>query len=396
MKAAGPAEQLIWDRLPGQERAVTALRSAAGSPGDAYLLTGPPGSGLEVAARLFAAATLCPDQCGACTVCGRALRGIHPDVVILEPEGYTYPIEAIREAVAQAALSPMEATRRVLVLLEADRIIERSQNALLKALEEPNPTVTWVLVAGLLEPLLPTILSRCRMVELAPVPEEAVLAQVRDQAGAAFHTDPHVAVRACRGDAARAVALVTDQSAAELRQLAIDAALGTAGTAGRPGAPLAAPLSVRGALAAAGRVQAAGLTARQAREEAAVAELAELEEAVSGGPRKGRGTAALRKRVTERAKRAARRAETDVSIDFCGWLAQAYRDLAALSSGAPEDAIGAPDRLADLTAAAPRRATATWLRLAEDALGAQQAIRENALPSLAVEAALLAPAALGG
>ncbi|HEU5003610.1 MAG TPA: hypothetical protein VFW71_12655 [Actinomycetota bacterium] len=376
----------LWDRLPGQERAATALRSAAGSPGDAYLLTGPPGSGIEIAARVFAAAVLCPDQCGACSTCSRALRGIHPDVVILEPEGYTYPIEAIREATAQAALSPMEAARRVLVLLEADRIIERSQNALLKALEEPNPTVTWVLVAGLLDPLLPTILSRCRLVELAAVPEEAALAQVRERAGEASHTDPGVAVRACRGDAARAVALVTDALAAALRQLAIDAALGTA-------SPLA---GVRGALETAGRVQAAGLAARQAGEQAAAAELAELEEVLGGGPGKGRGSAAVRKRITERAKRAARRAETDVSIDFCGWLAQAYRDLAALSAGAPDSAVGAPDRLADLAAAASRRATAAWLRLAEDALGAQRAIRENALPSLAVEAALLAPAALGG
>lgn len=383
MTASGAA---IWDRLAGQERAATALQAAARSPGDAYLLTGPPGSGTELAARIFAAAVLCPDQCGVCTACSRALRGIHPDVVILEPEGYTYPIEAIREAVAQAALSPMEATRRVLLLLEADRIIERSQNALLKALEEPNPTVTWVLVAAVLDPLLPTILSRCRLVELAPVPEEAVLAQVRERAGGMHHTDPGVAVRACRGDATRAVALVTEELAAALRQLAIDAAVGTASAL--PG--------VRGALEAAGRVQAAGLAARQAREEAAVTELAELEEALGGGPGKGRGSAALRKRITERAKRAARRAETDVSIDFCGWLAQAYRDLAALSAGAPDSAVGAPDRLADLAAAAPRRATAAWLRLAEDALGAQQAIRENALPSLAVEATLLAPAALAG
>jgi DNA polymerase-3 subunit delta' len=129
----------LWARVVGQDRVVAALRAAAIQPGDAYLFDGPPGTGKEEAARVFAAAILCPDQCGTCATCGRVLRGIHPDVVVLEPEGYTYPIEAIRDAVAQASLSPMEGARRVMVVEEADRIVERSQNALLKALEEPNP-----------------------------------------------------------------------------------------------------------------------------------------------------------------------------------------------------------------------------------------------------------------
>lgn len=370
----------LWARLVGQERVTATLRAAAGLPGDAYLFAGPPGTGKEEAARVFAAAILCPDHCGTCSICGRVLRGIHPDVVILEPEGYTYPIEAIREAVSQAALSPMEGKRRIIVVEEADRIVERSQNALLKALEEPNPSVTWVLVTSVLQPILPTILSRCRIVEFAPVPEAELAAVVRTR-GALDDEEAAVLVRAARGDLVRAISLVEDDATRALRTTAIDAAIRQA-----------AEPDARRALQAATDVRLAATRAREAREKAAVVELAELEEVLGTG----RGSGGMRRRLGERQKRAVRRAETDVFVEFCSWLAQAFRDLAALSAGAGTESISAPDRAADLAAAAAHRPTAHWLRMAEEALGGQVAIRENAQPALAVEAVLLAPLAVQG
>jgi hypothetical protein len=104
----------------------------------------------------------------------------------------------------------------------------------------------------------------------------------------------------------------------------------------------------------------------------------------------------MRRRLGDRQKRAVRRAETEVFVEFCSWLAQAFRDLAALSAGTGPESISAPDRAGDLAAAAALRPTAHWLRMADAALGGQVAIRENAQPALAVEAVLLAPlAALG-
>jgi len=377
----------LWARLVGQDRVTATLRAATTLPGDAYLFAGPPGTGKEEAARVLAAAILCPDHCGTCNICGRVLRGIHPDVVILEPEGYTYPIETIREAVAQAALSPMEGARRIIVVEEADRIVERSQNALLKALEEPNPSVTWVLVTSVLQPILPTILSRCQIVEFAPVPEAELAALVRGRIARTTTGDPigaeeaAVLVRASRGDLVRAISLVEEGTTRALRTLAIDAAIRQA-----------AEPDARQALKAGAGVAAAAAAARQAREKAAVAELAELEEVLGTG----RGSGGMRRRLGERQKRAVRRAETDVFVGFCSWLAQAFRDLAALSAGAGPAAISAPDRAGDLAAAAARRPTAHWLQMAEEALGGQVAIRENAQPALAVEAVLLAPLAAQG
>jgi len=77
-------------------------------------------------------------------------------------------------------------------------------------------------------------------------------------------------------------------------------------------------------------------------------------------------------------------------------MACCRRRKSPLSAGAGPESISAPDRAADLAAAAARRPTAHWLQMAEEALGGQVAIRENALPALAVEAVLLAPLAAQG
>ncbi|MGH2722474.1 MAG: AAA family ATPase, partial [Actinomycetota bacterium] len=196
----------VWDRLGGQPRAAAILAAVAGEPRDAYLVVGPAGSGKADAARAFAAAILCPGACGACTVCVRVFKGIHPDVQWFQPEGFTYPVEVIREAAASAARTPLEGRRRVIVIEEAERIAERSQNALLKALEEPSPSVTWVLLADALDPILPTIQSRCHTVELSGMPEPAVVALLEARFGLPAG-EARTIVRRARGDRDRAVAL---------------------------------------------------------------------------------------------------------------------------------------------------------------------------------------------
>src|SRR5205085_7980331 len=58
-------------------------------------------------------------------------------------------------------------------------INERAQNALLKTLEEPPPATTFLLVTSAPDVLLPTVRSRCQRVNLAPLPDDAIAAQLR-------------------------------------------------------------------------------------------------------------------------------------------------------------------------------------------------------------------------
>ncbi|MGH2731530.1 MAG: ATP-binding protein [Actinomycetota bacterium] len=370
----------VWDRLTGQERVRTFLEAAAASGGDSYLFVGGPGVGKREAARAFAAAILCPRACGSCSICTRVEQAVHPDVSSFEPEGYTYPLELIREMVASAAQTPMEGSRRVIIIEEADRIAERSQNALLKALEEPNPSLSWVLLARCAEPLLATLLSRCHVLEFAPVPEEALINLLASRFGLGRDEIEQV-VTAARGDLKRAVALASDATARELRKLAIDA---VAGVADRRMSPAAA-------LGVADLLRASATAAREAKERALGAEMAAFEQALGSG----RGSAAARKRAKDRTKRTLRRVETEVFCDFLSWLAHAYRDLAALSAGADPQEAGIPDELRDLPRSEEAPSTGFWLQMVDSALEGQRAILENAQPMLVVESVLLGAVAAG-
>lgn len=357
----------VWEQVGGQERVRELLAPSAADPAGAYLFMGPPGVGKVTTARVFSAAILCPNQCGTCTICTRVLRGTHPDVTWFQPEGTTHRVAAIRELVASAALTPLEGSRRVIIVEEADRIIERSQNALLKALEEPGQSVTWILVAEALDPFLPTVLSRCQIVEFAMIPQSTVARLIKDRLDLG-DAEASRLVRAARGDLGRSIALATDESERLLRTKAFDAA-----TRGR-----AEP---RWALTVAEEIQLAAQSARSSVEKQQKVELESLDDV--------HGKGAWRKRVLDRQKRALRAAETGVYSDFMIWLGAAFRDLAAVSAGAEIDTTTAPDHGAEIAAVATARPTAFWLDMAEAAVEGDLAVKENAFGPLVVEGVLL-------
>jgi DNA polymerase-3 subunit delta' len=102
------------------------------------------------------------DACGKCASCRRISRGVHPDVLIVEPGDLgSIKIEQIRDVVDRAGYRPFEGRRRVVVIDDADAMVDAAQNALLKTLEEPPSASVFVLVSAIPDALLPTVLSRC-------------------------------------------------------------------------------------------------------------------------------------------------------------------------------------------------------------------------------------------
>jgi DNA polymerase-3 subunit delta' len=114
------------------------------------------------------------DACGVCTSCVRIQRGVHPDVVIVEPgDTGAIKIDQIREVVERAAYRPFEGRRRAVVIDEADALMAPAQNALLKTLEEPPSLSVFILITTRPDMLLPTVRSRCiRLLFTEPGAEE--------------------------------------------------------------------------------------------------------------------------------------------------------------------------------------------------------------------------------
>lgn len=146
----------------------------------ALLLGGPAGIGKRRTALAIAEALNClepqvsgafeRDACGACTACRRIGRGVHPDVIVLEPgDTGSIKIEPVREVIGRTAYRPFEARRRVVIVDEADALVPQAQNALLKTLEEPPSASVFILVSSMPDALLATVRSRCPRLRFGPL-----------------------------------------------------------------------------------------------------------------------------------------------------------------------------------------------------------------------------------
>ncbi|MEU0683422.1 MULTISPECIES: DNA polymerase III subunit delta' [Streptomyces] len=395
----------VWDDLVGQERVseqlaaaardadafVTAAASDAPPPEasrmtHAWLFTGPPGAGRNQAARAFAAALQCvsPDRalggapgCGFCDGCHTALVGTHADVSTVAAVGAEILVRDMRDTVRKSFTAPANGRWQVILVEDAERLNEKSANAVLKAVEEPAPRTVWLLCAPSVEDVLPTIRSRCRHLVLSTPSVEAVADMLVRREG----IEPDVAAtvaRATQGHVDRARRLATDP-AARARRAAV----------------LKLPLRVEdvgGALRAAQElVDAAAEDAKQLAEERDGKETEDLKAALGAaqGGRLPRGTAGAVKDLEEMQKRRRTRTQRD-SLDVAlADLTSFYRDVLALQLGsrialANTDAEDALERLA--RSSTPE----STLRRIEAIAACGEALDRNVAPLLAVEAMTMA------
>lgn len=203
---------------------------SSGQIGQCYLLSGPKGVGKRALARAFAQALMCeqpnesdPAQpCGVCRSCRNVLKNAHPDIEVFDLQaqttliegktgkGTTLTIEMVRQMRASAALLPMEATRRLLIVDDAETLLEPAQQALLKTLEEPPLTVTILLLCDEPEALLATVRSRCQEIAVRPQALSAITDALLAR-GVAADQAQEIALLS-RGSAAWAVEAVSDNA----------------------------------------------------------------------------------------------------------------------------------------------------------------------------------------
>jgi DNA polymerase-3 subunit delta' len=303
-----------WARIPGQERAVAQLQRAAARPVHAYLLVGPRGSGVEEAARCFAAALIDSDDDERSW--DLVLRGVHPDVVEVDPPATQIRIEDAELIRDEVWRSPIEGQRKVVVLFDAERLRlnEAAANKLLKTLEEPPPRAVIVLVTSGADQLLPTIRSRCQRVDFAYLGTESVAAALMADGMPEERAELLARLAGGRIDRARAL----DGRLGPVRDAFVEVATAVDGTGGT--------ISVH-----AERVHEALQGALSGLEQAQAAETEQLAVELEAAGYPERTRRAQLRRLEERHKRAHRRARTDALLEGITALETIYRDALAAS-----------------------------------------------------------------
>lgn len=177
----------------GHDWAVEYLRRGLrhGRVRHAYVITGTASVGKSQLAHSFALALNCTHEnieerpCLQCRSCKLIFSGNHPDILYSEADTTTgaLKIEEIRSVMQRLALRPYEARYRVAIFHNFDRAQPRAQDALLKTLEEPPPHAVLILLAQAPEALLPTILSRCQVISLRPVPIDTLRTVLMERYG---------------------------------------------------------------------------------------------------------------------------------------------------------------------------------------------------------------------
>ena len=211
----------VWDSLVGQRPVISALRQAVAGHGmsQAWLFTGPPGSGRSNAAVAFAAGLQCETGvgCGTCHACHTVLAGSHADVSVVRTEKLSIGVDEVRALVRRAALAPVGRRWQILIVEDADRLTDQACNALLKAIEEPTDRTVWILCAPTVEDVLQTIRSRCRLVTLS-TPTAAEVADFLIRVEGVAEPLAWLAARASQGHIGRAKALARDEDTLRRRR----------------------------------------------------------------------------------------------------------------------------------------------------------------------------------
>ena len=144
---------------------------------NAYLLTGIRGVGKTTTARLIAKSLNCENvinpkiKCSKdnfCSTCKEIINSNHIDILEMDAASKT-GIDDVRELIENSKYSPTSAKFKIFIIDEVHMLSKQAFNGLLKTLEEPPPSLKFILATTEVRKIPVTILSRCQRFDLKRV-----------------------------------------------------------------------------------------------------------------------------------------------------------------------------------------------------------------------------------
>lgn len=209
----------------GHEQITTHLKNAIsmGKVSHAYIFNGPDLSGKKMLADAFARALQCeandPEGCGNCKSCKQAEDYNQPDIIYVQHEKpNTIGVDDIREQVNNSmVIKPYSSRYKIYIIDEAEKMNPQAQNALLKTIEEPPAYGIIMLLTTNADGFLPTILSRCIMLNIKTVKDEVINRYLmREMRLPDYQAD--VCTAFAQGNVGKAIKLAASEDFGELKK----------------------------------------------------------------------------------------------------------------------------------------------------------------------------------
>ncbi|MCH5248678.1 MAG: DNA polymerase III subunit delta [Lachnospiraceae bacterium] len=212
----------------GQEQLKEHLQNAISlnKVSHAYIINGERSSGKEFVAKVFAAALQCEkgqaEPCQECHSCKQALSGNQPDIIFVSHEKpNTISVEDIRAQINNdIVIKPYSSPRKIYIINEGEKMTVQAQNALLKTLEEPPEYAVILVLTSNVDTLLPTVLSRCVVLNMKPVPDNKVKKFLMEELEIPDYK-ANICVAFARGNIGKAKMLATSEEFDKVKEEAI-------------------------------------------------------------------------------------------------------------------------------------------------------------------------------
>lgn len=192
----------------------------------AYIINGERNAGKEFIARIFAMTLQCEkggtDPCNECHSCKQALSHNHPDIVYISHEKpNTIGVEDIRGQINNdIGIKPYSSPRKIYIMNEGEKMTPQAQNALLKTLEEPPEYAVILILTDNVEALLPTVISRCVVLNMKPVPDNLVKKYLMEELSVPDYK-ANICVSFARGNIGKAKLLASSEEFEKVKDEAI-------------------------------------------------------------------------------------------------------------------------------------------------------------------------------
>ncbi|MDE6994123.1 MAG: DNA polymerase III subunit delta [Lachnospiraceae bacterium] len=214
--------------IVGQEQLKEHLQNAIAmnKVSHAYIINGERNAGKEFVARVFAMALQCEkggtEPCGECHSCKQALGNNQPDIIYISHEKpNTIGVEDIRSQInGDISIKPYSSPRKIYIINEGEKMTPQAQNALLKTLEEPPEYAVILILTINVEALLPTVLSRCVVLNMKPVPDRLVKKYLMEQLAVPDYK-ANICVAFARGNIGKAKMLASSEEFEKVKDEAI-------------------------------------------------------------------------------------------------------------------------------------------------------------------------------